>query len=50
MSALSSFLLIIKGAIRELNIIAIGPLLAFSLIIFLVRLLPSLFLILLSRD
>ena len=39
-----------KGAIRGLIIIAIGRLLAFLLITFLVRLLPSLFLILLSGD
>ena len=50
MSVLTSFLLIIKGAIRGLIIIAIGRLLAFLLIMFLVRLLPSLFLILLSGD
>ena len=50
LSTLTSFLPIIKEAIRESIITATDRLLAFLLIILLVRRLPSLFLILLSRD
>ncbi|CAH3114872.1 unnamed protein product [Porites lobata] len=50
LSTLTSFLPIIKEAIRESIITAKDRLLAFLLIILLVRRLPSVFLILLSRD